>query len=484
MTSIEGKTMNYFLASAIVLLSFPVISQPNQVFTEDQLQEDFHIMQGSLEELHPGLYWYRSKAELDEAFDVAAAKLNHPMDEHEYLRVLGSAISKIGCGHTQLRLSNATYQAYQELENFFPLSVMLLNHKLYAAQSVENSIEAGNEILTINSLTTDSLVQIFRESLWTEGLRHTKVEYETGRYFSFLYPILIGNSNKYTIEYIDDKGTKKESVLDVDIKKSDPLINYNSPENIDLFFYSKNGSNTAVLDINHFFDWKNDGKKYKFSKELRKAFQQIDSAKSESLIIDLRYNGGGRAPYDLFSYLYGDSFTFFDRMEFIVDKDSRYDRYCNPKLSKLWITGQSKKSNQINDSTYNLKNEPMLKPQKPSNPQYRGKLYVLINGGTFSAASDLAALIKSNDLATFVGTETGGGYYGNTSMEDAWVTLPNTKVRVRIPLVRHFLPVKDKVPLGRGVIPDHEVEQSITDLINGVDTQMEFVLKLLTEKSP
>ncbi|MEQ9309251.1 MAG: S41 family peptidase [Balneolaceae bacterium] len=476
--------MKHLFILVFAWLSLSAHSQPSQKFAIEQLKEDFLIMKGGLEELHPGLYWYRSKVELDEAFAIAEAELNHPIDEHAYLRVLGSVITKIGCGHTQLRLSDSTYQYYVEQKNFFPLSIIMLNNKLYATQSVEESIDAGNEIININGLHADSLIETFRGSLWTEGLRYTKVDYEMGRYFNFLYPIFIGNANEYIIEYIDNNGTRKETVLDQDIKKSPPILDYDITDNIDFSFQSVHGGPIAVLDINHFFDWANNGKQYKFRKELRKVFEKIDSARTENLIIDLRDNGGGRAPYDLFSYLYDDRFTFFDRMEFIVDKDSRYDRYCNPKLSKLWITGQSKKSNQINDTTYHLKNEPMLKPQKPSNPQYIGDLYVLINGGTFSAASDLAALIKSNDLATFVGTETGGGYYGNTSMEDAWVTLPNTKVRVRIPLVRHFLPVEDKVPLGRGVIPDHEVEQSITDLINGVDTQMEFVLKLLTEKSP
>src|SRR3990170_8706990 len=38
---------------------------------------------------------------------------------------------------------------------------------------------------------------------------------------------------------------------------------------------------------------------------------------------------------------------------------------------------------------------------------YDGKIYILINGGTFSAASDFAAICKQNKIATFIGQETG-----------------------------------------------------------------------------
>ena len=443
-------------------------------------------MVGSLQDFHPGLYWYRSRQELEDIFKVTVAKLDHPMSEHEYLRVLGSVISKIGCGHTQLRLSDSTYQAYREENNYFPLSVIVLDNKLYATQSVDNSIDAGNEILSINDLSTDSLIRIFKESHWTEGLHHSIMYNEISRYFKhYSYSIFIGNAEQYVIEYIDSEGNRRKSVLEKDLKKySSPIVDYTFSDNLNLSFYSVNEISAAILDVNVFFDWKKEGKKYKFSKELSKAFEKIDASGVDNLVIDLRDNGGGRAPYELFSYLYDSNFTFFDRMEFILDKESAYAKYCEPKLSKLWISRQTKKSNQINDSTYQLKNEPMLKEQEPSKPQFFGNLYILINGGCFSATSDLAALIKSHKLATFVGTETGGSYYGNTSMEDAWVTLQNSEVRVKIPLVRHFLPVEPVIPLGRGVIPDYQVEQSITDLKNGVDTQMEFVFTLLKEKSP
>jgi len=322
-----GEKIKFLLAPVIIFLSLSTTSQPNKVFSPDELREDFKVMVGSIRDFHPGLYWYKSKQELDDIFKVASRELDHPMDEHEYLRVLGSVISKIGCGHTQLRLSNSTYQAFREEKNYFPLSVIVLDNKLYATQSVENSIDAGNEILSINDLSTDSLIQIFEESHWTEGMHHSMMHNEISRYFKHSYSIFIGNAEQYIIEYIDSEGNRRNSVLEKDLKKfSSPMVDYTFSDNLNLSFHSVSVKEVsgAILDVNVFFDWEKDGKKYKFSKELHRAFEKIDSSGVDNLVIDLRDNGGGRAPFELFSYLYDANFTFFDRMEFILDKESAY----------------------------------------------------------------------------------------------------------------------------------------------------------------
>ena len=43
-------------------------------YNEYELQEDFKVFRGNLEDLHPGFYWYRSTQEIDSTFEVAAAK--------------------------------------------------------------------------------------------------------------------------------------------------------------------------------------------------------------------------------------------------------------------------------------------------------------------------------------------------------------------------------------------------------------------------
>ena len=90
-------------------------------------------------------------------------------------------------------------------------------------------------------------------------------------------------------------------------------------------------------------------------------------------------------------------------------------------------------------------------------------------------------MIHFHKKARFVGEECGAGYYGNTSGFGAFLTLPNTKLTIGIPMVKYAMAVSGYPP-DRGIIPDYPVDPEMSDLLNGRDTEMEFVLELIKEK--
>jgi hypothetical protein len=47
-----------------------------QLLTSAQMQGDFDLMRHALEEAHPGLYRYSTKAQMDREFDVQRGKLS------------------------------------------------------------------------------------------------------------------------------------------------------------------------------------------------------------------------------------------------------------------------------------------------------------------------------------------------------------------------------------------------------------------------
>lgn len=74
---------------------------------------------------------------------------------------------------------------------------------------------------------------------------------------------------------------------------------------------------------------------------------------------------------------------------------------------------------------------------------------------TYSGGSEFASMAYSQNIGAFVGQETGGGYYGNTSGYREEFVLPHSKIQVEIPALQFKLNVEEKIPFGRGVIPHY-----------------------------
>jgi C-terminal processing protease CtpA/Prc len=121
---------------------------------------------------------------------------------------------------------------------------------------------------------------------------------------------------------------------------------------------------------------------------------------------------------------------------------------------------------------------PGVAEQAPGKYPFLGKVFVLIDGGSFSTTADFCAVTHHLKRATFIGEETGGGYYGNNSGMQTVVTLPNSKARVRVPMYEYWNAVPGYDGKRRGTRPDHVVETKVANLLRGVDEQLELALKL------
>ena len=104
--------------------------------------------------------------------------------------------------------------------------------------------------------------------------------------------------------------------------------------------------------------------------------------------------------------------------------------------------------------------------KKEPDYKFSGKSYVLISPVTYSGGSEFSNMMYTQDLATFVGQETGGSYLGNTSGYSKELVLPHSKIKISIPALQFVMNVKPKLPFGRGVIPHHEVIPNFEEYIN------------------
>ena len=88
-------------------------------------------------------------------------------------------------------------------------------------------------------------------------------------------------------------------------------------------------------------------------------------------------------------------------------------------------------------------------------------------------------MLHYNTKAIFIGEESGGGYYGNCSGPTPDLILPNSKVRLELPLMNYSIAVKDYVPKDKGIIPNHNVIPTITDIITNNDVELNFAKSLI-----
>jgi C-terminal processing protease CtpA/Prc len=101
------------------------------------------------------------------------------------------------------------------------------------------------------------------------------------------------------------------------------------------------------------------------------------------------------------------------------------------------------------------------------------KIYLITDGFSVSASSLVASYLKYYANAEVIGAESGGTYTGNNGRAYPEVQLPNSKIKIRLPLqyISYFPGVPDE---GRGVKVDHYMSPMLDK-----KSQEEFIQSIL-----
>jgi len=489
---------SYFLIltaffSFVLLCGFSIRAQespsqafdPEKKFAPDQLEDDFRVLRDALEEGHGGLHRYTSKQELDRQFESILKKLSLPLTETEFLRLLAPLIANINDGHTGIFLSNS-FSAYLENEPIlFPFNLRYIDKKAYIFRnySEDKDFAVGGEVVSINdhpvSEILDKMMAVVPSDGHIETSKYRRLE-STAR-FGQTYNLLFGKTTSYTVVYrpLEDKALKKAEVKGIREKDLNSIFEERYPEAaknlppIELEYRD----DTAILTIRTFgpSGYQNAGISYPIF--MRNTFKELEQKNIQDLILDLRNNGGGADLYGklLVAYLMDKPFMYYEHLR-INNKEFSFLAHTDVPPERRTIPASSFKEN--DSGTYDLLGHPNLGEQKPIQPTFKGKVYVLINGGGFSGTGECTSIIHFHKKAVFIGEECGAGYYGNTSGFMPTLTLPNTGIRVRIPVVRYTMAVSGYPP-DRGIIPDYSVTPTINELLNGKDVEMDFAIELI-----
>jgi hypothetical protein len=465
---------------------------PSKKYSVRELQHDYSLLRNILEKKHPSLYWYTSKDSMDIYFDKYYNSITDSMTEQQFgWRVIAPLTDKIHCGHTSFAMSKA-YNNWAFGKRFpsFPLLMKCWNDTMVVTGNLnrkDSVLKRGTFITSINGISNAALKQTMFGYMTEDGYANNVNNIRLSSNFPYYHRNIFGLSKTYAVKYIDSNRNEQSISIPVFEPRRDSgrRTRPAAPERKDSVGARQRklqdmrslaidtANNTAIITLNTF----SSGRLRKF---YRQTFRYIRKAGITNIVLDLRSNGGGRINLStlLTRYVSRRDFKVADT-SFAVTRSLRpFTGYIkNGFVNNLGLFFLTKKNN---DGLYHFGHweRKLYKPKKQNH--FSGNLYVLINGSTFSASTIFCNAVKGQPGIILAGEEAGGGWHGNDGILIPDITLPNTHLRVRLPLFRlvqyHHVP-KD----GHGVMPDINIPTDYNALMKGVDKKMQVVMQMIRE---
>lgn len=459
----------------------------------EKLTEDFSIFRKALLEIHPGLYRYNTKYQIDSIFNHFQVVFSKPQTYQKAFLNLTKLTSAIKCGHTFPSFYNQTgfiQEVVLNQKDKLPFAFRVLDKRIFITKSIVENFEIplGTEILAINGVSAQALLQetakLVKADGANDGKRYADLNtFGVGGYFEMFdayFPLLYPPINQqYTIKIKQPNATQTDELKVNTVgrqERSNALLK-KIPNHITkadqlwkLEFWE---GNTAYLQLGTFdvfqlsFEWR---------EFLKNAFKEINKRKTKNLVIDIRWNEGGQDEVLLFlgQNITKQTIKIPERQELV-----RYKK-ISAELKPYLFTWDntffdlSTKTKPFNNDYFLLKGENITQIQPVKNA-FEGNIYLLVNGSNSSATFYFAEIAKENELATLIGEPTGGSLKGLNAGTMFFLRLPNSKIEIDIPIIGTFS--DDKAP--GGIVPDILVKPTIEDLIKGDDTVLKTTRKII-----
>ncbi len=524
------KKIILYFSTLIFIWSCKSIAKHNkqitQLHTISDLCVDVDKIYTQLQRHHPKLYQYTPKDVLDYKFDSLKKTINTSLDSRSFYKKLAPVITHVRQGHVALSPAKKRFTKKERTVlnkqkfEFNDLDFSYLEDKLWVkAYRGADSTLVGSEVLTINGESASNLAKLYKTRFASDGFNKTLHNRFVAKGFSAFYYKDKGYKDSLTITFksedtiiskifkripkVKKKGNiKMNDTAFAEVKKQVKLSKQerqrkklakriNKKNNKKFGYLAKrkqytrnfkfigNDSRVAYMKIRGFTN----GNYKKFYKE---SFAKIDSAKTKHFILDLRDNGGGRlSEIDyLYGYLTATDYQFLKESEvnsrlpmakaIMSNTTPNVIKVLGALIYPVFLVDNFFKTKKQNDKIfYNFKKHTKVKTPKTLN--YKGNMYVLINGNSFSASSLISTHLKATKRAVFVGEETGGAYNGTVAGIYKIYELPTSKIKVRIGLMQIEAPQKQE-PHGYGIKPDVKVLPNLKDSQAHVDTELEWIL--------
>lgn len=474
-----------------------------KILSPKQMKADLALIKTTWETIHPGLYRYNTKAEIESYFKELDVRTNLPLEQREFFKMISQLNIKLRCGHSFVSYYNNKRLLKNNLYSNVTLPVLftIIDRKFIITHNMSEfkDIKLGDEITEINGFSSKSIIDSLLTVSKADGknglnkqlnnISFDPREIYLDRYalFDIFFPLFFKkdlNEQNFSLKIKNIKGIEKQvnvSGLSKETRLAEFIKRYGDlPQNENSWYLKPIDNKTIVFRVGDFMTYK---WKFDFNKYLDSVFVMMNARGYKNLIVDIRKNEGGadEARNAVLSYLtpkdLGCAMPYrrLYRYNQIPDSLNKYlstwdDDFRKPKPDSLFLKTpegfyESRKPNKCVEIYSNANH-------------FKGNIYLITDVTNSSATFTLADVFKQNKLGTIVGETTGGTQQGINGGEIFFFYLPNSQIEMDLPLI--FQAAKTTRP-DEGIKPDYEVKTTPKDLAIMRDVQLEFILKKLSK---
>lgn len=453
----------FFLVIMLVMSRLNlVIAQPNiETLSPMQLHEDLDHLVAGLERYNPAMYAYNSEIVFKRKIAAIKKAIKSPIDAVEWFKLLCLAVEDVEEGHITIGTKeDVFYRGFLQGDfKSLPLSVQFLGERAYAWNNLSRSdtLERGDEILSINGRSMAEIRDLIFQYTNSDGDIKTFKQKRLSKELSARYFWFVEQPSQFVITYrkrrsestktLQLEALTRTEMSEWSIKrglKKERLKGINAVYSLAL---EKDIATLTLRSFNEAIIKQNELKPYEFYERI---FKRLRQNKAKHLILDLRGNIGGMKEFvdDLLAFTLKKKHKGILRELVAWDGTTVVSSF--PKRNK-WF--------------------------------FKGDIYILTDGGTYSTAALIAQYLHDFGNAIVIGEETGSRYEGFAAGNFHYLSLPNSKIQIGIPnkWVKNTLPNPFPKP-NRGLMPDYPVVISIDDLLQKRDPVRAKALKLIQTK--
>ncbi len=405
-------------------------------YTSLELNEDLDSLKSYLIAVHPNPFSVISKRKFEIELSKIKSDFTNGLTLREYYRRISHLVAAISDGHTAIKFPRMNRLLNDE-STLFPyiaeLSIsaphIIINDYIYDTLA---QIPNGSEIISINNIDANKIIATIINNTSGESNAY-RLKTASNLFLGLLLNTYFDFGNTFTVKYNykNEYFIKsfpaipfKDFKLALQNKKKKAASNTSSMAAYSLSIQKE--IKTAIIDFRYCFDG------IAFSKFLDSTFDILKNEKIETLIIDLRENGGGNSALGdtLFKRIAKRPFTQFGKT---VIKYSKQQKHFNQKQCEedtSYCSTYNYMKSKTSGTTEIFESKAVIHPYKTN---FNGAIYLLTSLKTFSSASTLSQCFKHYHMGTIIGEETGG-----------WLVTYGDKISINLPISELSLSISQK----------------------------------------